>query len=273
MTMNTSVPRIDHPKKNRIRRAFGRNPSYYHEHADVQRESAQRLMASLEPWKAIIPKGRLLEIGCGTGFISKQLIQMFPGREIEISDISDRMLSCCRTHLKEWADQERINLRVRDGEYLETNDEQFGLIVHNFVAQWFKDTALSLERMVECLKPGGLLLAAFPGNRSFPEWREAAREAKVSYTGNQLPDTEEIVVKLSRGPVQVDYFEDDITNQFDSVFNFFRHLKKIGASTPEEDQKLNPSELKRLASQWEQNADADQIYAQYHVVFVAAKKD
>lgn len=270
--MNTSVPRIDHPKKETIRRAFSKDPSYYHEYAEVQRESAQRLMASLEPWKAIIPKGPLLEIGCGTGFLSKELLTMFEGRPMEITDISSNMVSFSKKRLQKHTESDKVQFDVRDGEYLEAEEETYGLIIHNFVAQWFKDPSISMERMIECLKPGGLLLAAFPGNQSFPAWRTAAEQAEVPYTGNELPDTEEVVVKLSAGPVQVDYYEDTIKQEFSEATDFFRHLKRIGASTVVDDQSLNPSEFRRLIEQWESNSGGS-ITAEYHVVFIAAKKD
>lgn len=270
--MNSQVPRLNHPQKDRIIKEFSKNPSYYHKHANAQKESADRLITSLEPWKAIIPSGPILEVGCGTGFLSEHLAKMFGSRTIEISDLSPEMVEFCRSNLDKLSDAANMHFDVRDAEYVEADENTYGMILHNFVAQWFQDPALSLERMIECIKPGGLMLAAFPGNRSFPEWRRAAREAGVAYTGNKLPDTEEMVVKLSGTNVQVDYYEDTITRSYPSGWDFFRHIKKMGASTDVNEQTLSMSEMKQLINQWDKQSEGE-VKAQYHVVFIAAKKD
>jgi malonyl-CoA O-methyltransferase len=271
--MQSSVPRLSHPRKKAIKKEFGKNPEYYHQYARSQRESAERLIESLKPWTAIIPKGPILEAGCGTGFLSRQLPDLFGNRSIEITDLAPEMVDYCRRALESRSEGNRLRFEVRDAEYLSDVEKPYGLIVHNFVAQWFQDPAMSMERMIECLKPGGLMLAAFPGNDSFPEWKKAAEEAGVAYSGNELPDTEEVVIKLSNLPVMVDYYEDTIIQRFESPRAFFRHLKKIGASTMErEEASIGAAGLKKLMSQWEQNKSGE-ITVQYHVIFLAVKKD
>ncbi len=271
--MQSSVPRLSHPQKKAIKKEFGRNPEYYHQYARSQRESAERLIESLKPWTAIIPKGPILEAGCGTGFLSRHLPELFPNRSIEITDLAPEMVDYCRRMMEARAGESRPRFEVRDAEYLSDVKTPYGLIVHNFVAQWFRDPAMSMERMIECLKPGGLMLAAFPGNDSFPDWKKAAEEAGVAYTGNDLPDTEEVVIKLSNLPVQVDYYEDTITQRFESARAFFRHLKKLGASTMEgEESSIGVAGLKKLMSRWSQNKSGELI-VRYHVIFLAVKKD
>ncbi len=271
--MHSSVPRISHPQKQSIKKEFGKNPDYYDQNADCQKESAERLIASLEPWTAIIPRGPILEVGCGTGFLSRHLPGLFKERSIEITDLAPEMVEYCRRKMDLKDEMERVTFDVRDAEYLTAAEESVSLIIHNFVAQWFQDPALSMERMVECLKPGGLMLAAFPGSDSFPEWKEATEKADVDYTGNELPDTEEIVVKLSNLPVKVDYYEDTISSRFSSAREFFRHLKKIGASTAEnKDSGLSGSEMKKLIETWDHSASGE-ITVNYHVVFLAVKKE
>lgn len=271
--MQSSLPHISHPQKKSIRKEFGRNPDYYHHYARCQRESAERLVESLKPWTAIVPKGPILEAGCGTGFLSRHLPGLFRDRSIEITDLAPEMVDYCRRMLDYRAGENRLRFEVRDAEFLSDLEKPYGLIVHNFVAQWFQQPAMSMERMIECLKPGGLMLAAFPGNESFPEWKKAAEEAGVAYTGNDLPDTEEIVIKLSNLPVKVDYYEDTVTQQFESARTFFRHLKKIGASTVEdEESSIGATDLKKLINQWDQSK-AGRINVHYHVIFLAVKKD
>ncbi|MDZ7693269.1 MAG: hypothetical protein U5K69_19485 [Balneolaceae bacterium] len=50
-------------------------------------------------------------------------------------------------------------------------------------------------------------------------------------------------IKLSGGPVQVDYYEDTVKQQFNSAAGFFRHIKKLGAGTQQEGRHLSPERI------------------------------
>lgn len=264
---------ISNPNKEHIAENFGKSVQHYHENAHVQKQSAQRLLASLKPWTEIIPPGPILEIGCGTGFVTRGLYDLFPNRDIEITDLSPEMVEFCKNHVEI---PEKFNGKVtfekRDGEFLQGEKEHYGLIISGFVAQWFKDPAYSMGRMLEMLKPGGLLLASFPGKDTFKEWKHHCETLDLPFTGNELPDTEEMVIKLSVGPVQVDFYEDHVTDEFENATAFFRHLKKTGVSTNKNDRQLSSSELRQLIRHWDSIAP-NGVKVSYHTVFIAAKRD
>jgi len=248
---------------------FGRSVSDYHEQANVQKEVADRLIASLEPWRDILPPGPILEVGCGTGFVTRGIVDLYPKREKIITDLSDEMVSFCKDRFRS---AENITFHQLDAEELETDEPEYGMTVCGFAAQWFKDPALTLGKLMEATKPGGLLLASFPGSESFPEWKERCEELGIPFTGNALPDTEEMVIKMSTGPVQVDYYEDTVTQKFPSALHFFRHLKTIGAATHKNGRALNSAEMKMLINHWDDHSEGD-IRVSYHVVFLAVKRD
>lgn len=266
--MSQTLSEVQIPK-DIIAQNFGKSVGNYHKHAEVQKEVAQRLIASLKPWRDILPPGPLLEIGCGTGFVTEGLIELYPEREKIITDLSPEMVSFCKNRLD---GSQNISFGELDAEKIQTDEPKYSLSVCGFAAQWFKDSALTLGRILEATKPGGLMLASFPGNESFPEWKQCCRELGIPYTGNELPDTEEMVIKMSTGPVQVDYYEDTITQNFRSSVDFFRHLKKIGAGTHRDGSTLNASEMKMLINHWDSKNKGD-ITVSYHVVFLAVKRD
>lgn len=253
----------------KIAESFGRSVSDYHTQANVQKEIAGRLIASLEPWRDILPPGPILEVGCGTGFVTQGIVDLYPKREKIITDISDEMVSFCS---ERFGSAENISFHRLDAEELETDEPKYAMTVCGFAAQWFKDPALTLGRMMEATRPGGLLLASFPGSESFPEWKKHCEELGIPFTGNALPDTEEMVIKMSTGPVQVDYYEDTVTETFPSAVHFFRHLKTIGAATHKEGRSLSLSEMKLLMDHWDSQSKGD-ITVSYHVVFLAVKRD
>lgn len=252
-----------------VTKSFSKASASYHSEASVQKKVAEGLIASLKPWKEIIPEGPVLEIGCGTGFLSELIAREFPDRELIISDASEKMLNQARAKL---TGNTLIKFKKFDAEVYDYEQGCYSLICSNFTAQWFKNTVDTLVNLIRALKPGGLLLMTFPGNKSFPEWWEHCLELGLPFTANTLPDTEELVIKLSLEPVQVDFYEDTITQNFKSSINFFRHLKKIGASVNTSGKSLTTKQLKLLIKHWDESTEG-QITVSWHTVYLAVKKD
>jgi len=148
---------------------FGRSSKKYHQEAEIQHKVADGLVASLRPWKQIIPDGPILEIGCGTGFLSEKLISEFSNREINITDASEEMVNFANSHIGN-SDSEWVKFEVFNPEIDEVEEESYSLIISNFAAQWFDDTAYTIAKLSKALKQDGLILFSFPGNKSFPEW-------------------------------------------------------------------------------------------------------
>lgn len=257
------------PLGEEIIKNFGNSASVYHQEAAIQKKVANGLISSLRPWKDIIPPGPALEVGCGTGFLTKLMIDEFPAKEFVITDASAQMLNFTKERIGEASNR---FYEVLDVDHIDESEERYSIIVCNFAAQWFSDTAIGLEKLSKMLLPGGLLLTAFPGNQSFKEWYECCLELGLPYTANTLPDVEEIVIKLSLGPLQIDYYENDLYQEFESSMEFFKHLKRIGASESMSGKRLTAKQLKLLTEFWD-NKTESQIKAKWHIVYLAAKKD
>lgn len=252
---------------------FGRAAKNYHQEARIQRKVAEGLLSSLLPWRNMLPDGPILEIGCGTGFLSKLLIDNFPDKEFIITDASPNMLRFCKQQLEqEDLVTDRIQFKVLDANEFAETHEQYAMVISNFAPQWFKDTAMVLENLSKSILPGGLLLCSFPGNHTFEQWYEHCLKLGLPYTANPLPDVEEVVVKLSMGPMQIDYYELDLFDEFDSSLDFFRHLKTIGASKSVHQKSLNHKQFKLLVDHWDKQ-EGEKVKVKWHVVYLAAKKD
>ena len=256
-----------------IAREFGEAAEQYHQEAKIQSKVAEGLISSLLPWRDLLPKGPILEVGCGTGFLTKKLIKHFPEKEFVITDISPGMLNFCKKELdKEGLLSDNIHFKVLDANIFQADESEYGMVISNFAPQWFNDTALVLEELSKAILPGGLLLCSFPGNHTFEQWYEHCLKLGLPYTANSMPDVEEVVVKLSMGPLQIDYYENDLFDEFGSALSFFRHLKKIGASKNLKGNSLSPKQFKLLLKHWDENSE-DKIKVKWHVVYLAAKKD
>lgn len=253
---------------------FGKAAATYHEQAEIQRKVADGLMSSLLPWRGILPDAPILEVGCGTGFLTEKLLTHFPDKEFVITDASAEMLEFCQERLEEAGVLEDRNVRFQllDAHEMDADDESYSMVISNFTPHWFKDTALVLERLSESLVPGGLLLTSFPGDHSFEKWYEHCLKLGLPHTANPLPNVEEVVVKLSMGPMQIDYYENDLFQEFESSMDFFRHLKQIGASYSIKNNSLSYKQFKLLTNHWDESSQG-RIKVKWHIVYLAAKKD
>lgn len=276
---NEGIPNYDWPlegTRKRIIDAFSGSAGHYEEFADIQQLAAGQLIKSLRPWIDLVPRGPILEIGCGTGFVTRDLIRMFPHHEMVVTDISPAMLDRCRKNLEsENLLSDKISFRALDGEKLD-EVEHYALIVSGFTLQWYHDPMFGLYRMVDALVPAGLLLISFPGDRSFPEWKRYCEQLDIPYTGNRLPNKEKLAVQISMKPLLIDEFEEMYAQSYETAQDFFRSLKKIGAATPlpsgrRQPGKLSPAQLRRLIRYWN-NKRPDGIQVNYNLVYIAGRK-
>ena len=195
---------------------FDRAAPDYDTYAEVQRESARRLaqLISSNPQS-------ILEIGCGSGALTQQLSIYFPEAQITASDIAPSMLNIAKQKLN----AENINWTILDGESPDESDiieGAYDLIISNMAFQWFADFETALNGMKKYLKPGGQILYAIPGERSFSEWQKTLRSLNLPSGLLEFPQpsTENILEEQS---IEVFYYD---------ALTFLKSMKKIGAHKP-----------------------------------------
>ncbi len=249
--------------------AFSKSAPYYHEHASLQKQTSERLARALDPWRYSIPDGPILEIGAGTGFFTDHLMKFYPSREKIITDASEPMVAFNKNlH----SDYKNCSFRQFNPEREDLDKKSYSLICGNFVAHWFRDVSNTLSSIAEALKPGGFMLMSFPGNQSFQQWWKYCLELGIPFTPNELPDIEKVVVNLSMGPFQVDFYEDQATENYTSLKEFYRHLKQTGMGTRRSGKPLTPKQFTLLDRHWREQNDG-KITVHYHMAFLAVKRD
>lgn len=248
---------------------FSKAAGYYARHAHLQKETAERMARALQPWQYSVPDGPVIEVGSGTGFFTKWLVEMFPGHDIHITDAAPNMVDHCR---REFGGRKGLTFEQLDAETAKWPEDSNALITGNFVAQWFKDPSAALAKIAKSLKPGGFMLMSFPGSESFPNWRNYCLELGLPFTANPLPDIEKVVVNLSMGPVKVDYYEDQSKETYPDIFSFFRHMKQAGLGTSFTGKRLSPKQLRLLNKHWLER-NGGEIHVHYHTAFIAVKRD
>ncbi len=240
----------------------------YHNNAVPEQQSAERLAKSLEPWRYSVPKGPILETGAGTGHFTEYLTKIFPKRDITVDDRSARMIS---HHRKTFGDHQYLSWITRDIEEDLPEELSLAMICGNHIAHKFRNPASALENLAKSLRIDGMMLMAFPGEDSFKEWRSTCLDLGIPYTGRPLPETEPLVIHLSMGPVQVDFYEDQSKIYFESFGQFLNHCRNGGFAAEKEERQLYPEEIELLNEHWKLKNDGE-IGITYHNVFLALKR-
>lgn len=149
----------------KVSQAFSRAADSYDQHALVQSFTAQRLAAKILTQENS-SLGTILEVGCGTGMLSRHLIA-HAGHYV-LTDFSLPLLQKAHEQVR----GEHVFPLVVDGEH-PCFSASFDIIVSNLALHWFQDPKEALIRLVACLKPGGRLYITTLGNNTFHEWRTA----------------------------------------------------------------------------------------------------
>lgn len=150
-----------------MRARFARHAATYEHHADQQRSIAGKLAGHLPEFES----PTVLEIGCGTGFLTRHLIERYPRGAITVTDIAPQMVAACEASVEA---PPGARFEVLDGEAA-PRDNRYDLIVSSMVVQWFDDPARGLAALRERLNPGGALLYAASGVDFMREWTDLMR--------------------------------------------------------------------------------------------------
>jgi ubiquinone/menaquinone biosynthesis C-methylase UbiE len=96
---------------------------------------------------------RVLDVGCGTGFLALRLAEL--GHTVTGIDLSPQMLDHARRKAEQAGRQ--IDFRVGDAAALESNDETYDLVVARHVIWNLPDPERGVAEWLRVLRPGGRL--------------------------------------------------------------------------------------------------------------------
>lgn len=232
--------------KRRLGRNFSRQAWRYDRYARVQRYMAERLLSYLQavdrPWR------RILEIGCGTGYLTRLLRQAFPEAHLTAIDLA---LPAIREARQQLGSIPRLAWVVADGE--QPLRGYFDLITSNSVFQWFMQPVPTCQHYWECLNPGGWLIFATLGPDTFQELAvsldRAARQLTPKGGGvNAIPpipasgfagaaDWQQVLVQTGFASVSIQ--RQLIIEAYPTVMDFLKAIQAIGATNP------SPSRISR----------------------------
>jgi len=114
---------------------------------------------------------RVIDLGCGTGELTRRLADMLPGSDVLGVDSSAEMLERA-------AEQARPGLRFEQRE-IERVKGTYDLVFSNAAIHWVDQHEVFVGRLFDLLEPGGQLAIQLPSNHDHPSQlfiREIATE-------------------------------------------------------------------------------------------------
>lgn len=111
--------------------------------------------------RAMLPaKGRLLDLGAGTGDLAREAIRQHPDVEAVAADFTLEMMRVGRHRLLDQAGSEPVHAwTAADALHLPFVDEYFDAVVSGYLLRNVIDLKTSLAEQWRVLKPGGWLVA------------------------------------------------------------------------------------------------------------------
>ncbi|RVT43511.1 methyltransferase domain-containing protein [Sphingobium algorifonticola] len=244
-------------RKDRIAAAFGAAAEGYEAHAPVQRYAA-RAVADLAGLVRLPGGARILEIGCGTGLLTREIGLRWPGATLVATDLAAPMVAQAAR-----GGMVAGTFMVMDGERPVFDEPHFDLILSSLAFQWFDDLAQAIARLVALLRPGGRLIFSTMGAGSFAAWRAAHNACGVQAGVPDYPTLDELRAMLA---TYADSFAFDETYPvaWGSGRALVAHLKGIGAVVPIPGRgPLSPPALRCVMKAFDTQGGSDA----YHVLF------
>jgi len=120
----------------------------------LDRRWRRRAVQLLEPSGA----NSYLDLGCGTGDISLEILRQAPESDVVGVDPAEKMLRIAQTRISKANMHNRVNLVVGDALSLEFGDNSFAGIASAFCIRNITDRRKALAEMNRTLSPGGRLV-------------------------------------------------------------------------------------------------------------------
>lgn len=267
--------------KKLLQMRFSKNARTYNQYANVQKKMAEELL-HFSKLQEIAPDQitRILDIGCGTGYLTKLLCTLFPCAMITAIDLAPGMIEIAKEYCPTTS---KLKFICGDIEEMAFSGH-FDLIISNATFQWFNQLPTTLNKLDHLLSAQGLLCFSTFGTQTFSELHEAYDKARVQFKLDtacspgqafySLPDltqlcADSLTTTPFHGYKKIESEETFEYEYFDCAKDFFHSVKKIGANNSNT-QGTHPSPIliheviKIYDSTFKEN---EKVKATYHCLF------
>ena len=254
--------------KAKVQRSFAAAALSYDGLAELQRRVGIELLSR---FPVDSRSGVLLDVGCGTGFLSHQLAACMTDHRLIALDLALPMLQTSRRNYPGMAAQ----YLCADAENLPLSARSVAQIYSNLALQWAQDLEATFAGFKQVLERGGRLTVATFGPETLCELKTAWAEVDDYTHVNAFHSVEEIEGFL-RAVGFRNIVLDSVVYQsrYPSVQSLMRELKGIGAHNVNHGRNPKPttrSQLQQMIDCYEAQSRDSQVVASYEIIFAKAE--
>ncbi len=226
----------------------------YDRHARPQLALAQSVLSMLPE---MYPE-QILELGSGTGQLTRLLNERFPEVLIDAVDVAEKMIEHSRARFAKFP---HINWIVGDAQTWWGGD-RYPLIVSSSALHWVGDLKATCENIFECLEPGGTFALGMMLRGTLKELHELRGDIAPEKTPEvTLPTYEETKACLQAAGFNLErrkHSEEEII--YDDAKAFLKAIHEqgvTGGKVSAGNAPLNRSEISQLVADYQENFASD----------------
>ncbi|MFM2319906.1 MAG: malonyl-ACP O-methyltransferase BioC [Pseudomonadota bacterium] len=210
----------------KTRSGFDRAATSYDQAALIQREIGARLVERLD-YMRLIPK-RILDLGCGTGAISQQLLSRYPSAEVIGVDLALAMVATASTRSQANPHFQGV---CADVQQLPLQDDCAELLISNLMLQWCNDLVAVFQECLRVLRPNGLFTFTTFGPDTLYELRNSWGQVDAYTHASRFVDMHDVGDALLAAGFHDPVMDRElITVTYPTVKGLLADLKAIGAN-------------------------------------------
>ncbi len=225
--------------KDLVRQHFSRHAVTYDAVTPVQNDMARQLLDVARVRLNCDRVAEILELGCGTGYVTARLPALFPNAAVTAVDISATMVQQAQAQLGDA--QQRVRFVVDDAEKMAVGLSRtapvYDVVISNATVQWFSNPIETLTAYRRCLRADGWLLISTFGPETFAELRDAFVQAEAELGCCRrdyvmpMMSVRHWNAAFSEPPAEAAVVRHDVQRQtYADVRHFLRAVQRAGAA-------------------------------------------
>ncbi|MCQ8240216.1 dethiobiotin synthase [Rhizosaccharibacter radicis] len=211
----------------RVGDAFGAAADEYENAAVLQKLVAEQVADRVAAAAGSSRGVRILEIGCGTGLLTRALRRRLPDALLVATDISEAMLRRCRSAS---GGDENLLFAAADAA-CPPMAGTFDVVCASLALQWVEDLPGCLSALAAALRPGGRLVLSTLAENSLAGWRRAAAAEGVRAGTPDYPSAAALEAAWPAAGAGR-WTLDTVAVPYASGLDFLRSFHRLGAHLP-----------------------------------------